>query len=101
MIERFVPFGLMLPALFAAPAIAQEWLSRPIRILVGFSTGGVADLVGRMLQVTLSAALGLLVIVENKTGASGLITTTEVARTAPDGYAVGVIVSTHASAPAL
>ena len=63
--------------------------------------GGAADLVGRLLQNPLSAALGQPVVVENKTGASGLIATTDVARATPDGYTIGVIVSTHASSPAL
>jgi len=85
----------------AAPAAAQDWPSKPIRILVGFSAGGAADLVGRMLQKPLSAALGVNVVVENKTGASGLIATTELARATPDGYTLAVIVSTHSSSPAL
>jgi len=87
--------------LLAFPAFAQDWPSRPIRILVGFSPGGAADLVGRMLQAPLSAALGQPVTVENKTGASGLIATTEVVKANPDGHTLGVIVSTHASSPAI
>ena len=92
----------LLPTLLtAAPAAAQDYPNKPIRILVGFSPGGAADAVGRMLQGPLSKALGVSVVVENKTGASGLIATTEVARAAPDGYTLGVIVSTHASSPAI
>lgn len=87
--------------LAAAPATAQEYPNKPIRILVGFSAGGAADAVGRMLQVPLQKALGVSVIVENKTGASGLIATTEVTKAPPDGYTLGVIVSTHASSPAI
>ena len=88
-------------SLVAVPAAAQDYPNKPIRILVGFSPGGAADAVGRMLQAPLSKALGVSVIVENKTGASGLIATTEVAKAAPDGYTLGVIVSTHASSPAI
>lgn len=86
---------------FGGQALAQEWPAKPIRIMVGFSPGGAADLVGRMLQSPLSAVLGQPVVVENRTGASGMNATAEVARAAPDGYTLGVIVSTHASAPAL
>lgn len=88
-------------ALVATPVAAQDYPNKPIRILVGFSPGGAADAVGRMLQGPLSKALGVSVVVENKTGASGLIATTEVVRAAPDGYTLGVIVSTHASSPAI
>ena len=92
---------LLALAIAIAPAAAQEYPNKPIRILVGFSAGGAADAVGRMLQAPLQKALGVSVIVENKTGASGLIATTEVAKAAPDGYTLGVIVSTHASSPAI
>ena len=85
----------------ATPAAAQDYPTKPIRILVGFSAGGAADAVGRMLQAPLSKALGVSVVVENKTGASGLIATTEVAKAPPDGHTLGVIVSTHASSPAI
>lgn len=94
-------FSLLASLLLTAPADAQEWPTKPIRIMVGFSAGGAADLVGRLLQNPLSAALGQPVVIENKTGASGLIATTDVARAAPDGHTIGVIVSTHASSPAL
>jgi tripartite-type tricarboxylate transporter receptor subunit TctC len=94
-------FGLIASLALALPGAAQTWPSKPIKIMVGFSAGGAADLVGRMLQPRLSAVLGQPIVVENKTGASGLIATTEVARAAPDGYTIGVIVSTHASSPAL
>jgi tripartite-type tricarboxylate transporter receptor subunit TctC len=93
--------ALAAPLALTAPTAAQDWPTKPIRIVVGFSAGGAADLVGRMLQNPLSAALGQPVVVENKTGASGLIATTDVARAAPDGHTIGVIVSTHASSPAL
>jgi len=82
-------------------AMAQEWPTKPVRIVVGFSAGGAADLVGRMLQNPLSAALGQPVIIENRTGASGMIAAADIARSAPDGHTLGVIVSTHASQPAL
>lgn len=98
---RPVLLSLAAFALAATPATAQEYPNKTIRILVGFSAGGAADAVGRMLQVPLQKALGVPVVVENKTGASGLIATTEVVKATPDGYTLGVIVSTHASSPAI
>ncbi|MCE2945684.1 MAG: Bug family tripartite tricarboxylate transporter substrate binding protein [bacterium] len=93
--------SLAITVLSAAPAVAQDWPTKPVRILVGFSPGGAADLVGRILQKAMSERLGQPVVVENRTGASGLLATAEVVRATPDGHTLGVIVSTHASSPAI
>ena len=60
--------------------------NKPIRLIVGFSTGGSADTVGRALAEGLSTRLGQPVVVENKAGANGNIAAELVARAAPDGY---------------
>lgn len=69
-------------------AWAQEWPSRPIRLVVPYATGGAVDIVGRILAQNLSKTLGQSVIVENRTGASGVVGTHAVAGAAPDGYAL-------------
>ena len=93
--------GAML-APFATPAWAQEpWPSRQIRVLVGFAPGGTADILARKLQTPLSARLGQMIIIENRTGASGMTAAQEVVRSAPDGYTLGLVVSTHASLAAI
>jgi tripartite-type tricarboxylate transporter receptor subunit TctC len=72
----------------AAPqAVAQStYASQPVHILVGYAAGGGVDIVARLLQEPLKAALGQPIIVENRTGASAMLATGAVAKAAPDGY---------------
>ncbi len=67
-------------------ASAQDYPSRPIRMIVGFSAGGGSDFVARALADTLGKKLGQSVVVENKPGAGGVLATRGVARGTPDGY---------------
>ena len=75
-----------LALLMAAPAAAQQWPTKPVRLVVTFSPGGSSDIVARALSVPLQAKLGQPVIVDNKPGAGGTIGASEIARAAPDGY---------------
>ena len=67
-------------------AQAQEWPSRPLKIIVPFAAGGNTDAVARMMATRLQDVLGQAVTVENKAGAGGVIATDFVAKAAPDGY---------------
>ncbi len=88
--------SIALGALLAAAttlAAAQSWPSRPIRIVVPFPPGGAGDVVPRIIGQRLTTVLGQPVVVENKTGAEGLIGVDAVAKAAPDGYTIGVATS--------
>ena len=65
---------------------AQTYPSKPIRLVVGYAAGGGTDTLARMLGVKLEASWGKPVIVENRTGASGILATEMVKQSAPDGY---------------
>jgi tripartite-type tricarboxylate transporter receptor subunit TctC len=82
--------GLLLAAaaLFAMPAQAADWPSKPIRIVVSFAAGGAADIWARLLADPLSAALKQSVVIENRGGGGGMVAAQQVARAEPDGYTI-------------
>lgn len=81
-------------ALLPAPAIAQAWPSKPIRIVCGFPVGGLTDIFARTYGEGISQKTGQPVVVENKTGASGAIAAEQVKSAAPDGHTLMWTIST-------
>jgi tripartite-type tricarboxylate transporter receptor subunit TctC len=77
-------------AQFGAIAVAQDYPSRPITVVVPYPAGGPTDLVGRVIADRIKTTLGQAVIVENVPGASGTIGSARVVRAAPDGYTLVV-----------
>ncbi|WP_422013702.1 Bug family tripartite tricarboxylate transporter substrate binding protein [Reyranella sp.] len=84
--RALLPFLAGCLALSAFAAAAQDWPSKPIRIVVPFPSGGTTDTAVRPLAERLSQQLGVSVVVENKPGAAGRIGYDFAAKAAPDGY---------------
>jgi tripartite-type tricarboxylate transporter receptor subunit TctC len=90
-----------LPAIEAA-AQGAKYPDKPVKMVVGFSAGGGTDVVARILAQKMSESLGQTVVVENRSGASGLIAGEAVAKSAPDGYTLMMgTQTTYAVAPTL
>ncbi len=93
----FVALVAVVAAGLTAPVAAQQaYPSRPIRIISPFAAGGGNDMLCRTVAAKLTASLKQQVIVENRTGANGIIGTEAAARAAPDGYTIVLIPSGHA-----
>ena len=70
------------------PAQAQDYPSRPIRVMIAFPPGGPTDFVGRLLSDKMSTLLGQRVYIENKAGANGTVGADNIAKSDPDGYSL-------------
>lgn len=85
----------------ALPAAAQTWPAKPVRWIVPFSAGGVADIPARVIGQRLSETIGQQVVIENRPGAGGTLGTEAVARAPGDGYTWLVVSNTNAINAAL
>ena len=87
----FLHFGAILSA-----TAADTYLSRPLRVIVGFAAGGPTDIQTRVMTQSLTERLGQNFVVENRTGAGGNIATEFVIKSPPDGYTILVIATANA-----
>ncbi len=90
-----------LALLLAAAAAAQDYPSRPVKIVVSYAPGGSNDVVARVIAPELQKELGQSFVVENRAGASGTIGADMVAKSAADGYTLFMGAGAHALAPSL
>src|SRR4051812_40038867 len=102
MAKRTAIAAVLVFACFAAGAQAQDYPSRPITLLVPYAAGGGNDVMARIVAEKMSRTLGQQIVIENKGGAGGSIATRQVAKSAPDGYTLGLGgTGTHAINPTL
>ena len=87
--------GFVLAVCAAASACAQNYPTKPVKIIVPFSAGGPADVFARYLGQRLEKPLGQPVVVENRVGGGGVIGADAVAKSAPDGYTLLMMSNTH------
>src|SRR5689334_2209637 len=78
--------ALLFCILAAAPAVAQDYPAKPVKILVPYGPGGATDIIARIVAQRLTESLGQSFIVENKPGANGNIALETAAKSTPDGY---------------
>ncbi|HEY8249572.1 MAG TPA: tripartite tricarboxylate transporter substrate binding protein [Burkholderiales bacterium] len=94
-------FRFVLLLAFSLPVLAQDWPNKPVKFVSPYPPGGSVDPLARMLGAKLGESLKQNFIVESRTGASGVIGTDYVAKSAPDGYTFVFIFDTHAVHQAL
>ena len=78
---------------------AQTYPTKPVKLIVPFAPGGFTDVVARILGLRLSTAMGQQFVIENKAGAGSIIGTDFVAKSAPDGYTLVMVSTTHVISP--
>src|SRR5712675_416126 len=88
--RTFAPALVLALSVSVAPALAQDYPTRPVTMVVGYTPGATSDLVARTIGERLNAAWGQSVIVDNRSGVGGNIAATYVARAQPDGYTLMV-----------
>ena len=87
--------------LVSMPVLAQEWPTKPIRLILGFAPGGGSDAIARPIAIPLAAVLGQQIVIDNRPGANGVVGTHIAAKSPPDGYTYFLAFDNHATNPFL
>lgn len=90
---RIARLAVAVGALAAATALAQDWPTGAVRVVVPYGPGSTPDIVARVVADKLGARLGKPFVVENKPGAAGMLGTAIVAKAAPDGQTIGISIA--------
>ena len=88
-------------ALAVAPAFAQSFPTKPVRLVISFTPGSSTDIIGRAVAATLQEKWGQPVVAENRVGAGGTVGSAVVAKAAPDGYTLLANSSAHVANPGI
>ena len=87
-IWKYMAFGLIVGWVGVAAQAQSDYPNKPVKLVVGYATGGPTDVIARLVAADVAAALGQPVVIENRVGANGNIATESVAAAAPDGYTI-------------
>ena len=94
---RTLAFAMLVPL----AAAAQQYPNKVVRLMVPFPPGGATDIIGRLVSAKMQDVWGQPVVVENKPGAGTVVGTDYVAKSAPDGHTLGMVVTAYVINPSL
>ncbi len=94
---RYLAFATLLPL----AAAAQQFPNKAVRLMVPFPPGGATDIIGRLVSAKMQEVWGQPVVIENRPGAGTVVGTEYVAKSAPDGYTLGTVVTAYVINPSL
>jgi len=99
---RFLAFAAAaMSVLSPIAALAQAYPTKPVRLMVPFPPGGATDIIARLLAAKMQEVWGQPVVIESKPGAGTVVGTDYVAKSAPDGHTLGMVVTAHVINPSL
>src|SRR5215471_2805411 len=97
--RRLAALAICGAVLGTAPAMADDFPARPLRLIVPYAAGGTADTIARLISKHLGTSLGQAVVIDNRGGAGGLIGAGVLTQSPADGYTIGVLATPHAATP--
>jgi tripartite-type tricarboxylate transporter receptor subunit TctC len=83
------------------PAVAQDYPTQPIKMIISFGAGGGSDIIGRIIAQRMQEKLGQAVVIENRPGAGGMIGNELIAHAPKDGYTLGIMTAGQIAAPVM